>query len=222
MLERANGQFTIEGQVEDIFGGTSGVTRIARISQTCHFTGALEGDSIAELTAVLLPNGEQRIQGFQRISGKLGERAGSFVVQVSGNAAKGQPRGEWTIVPKTGTGDFIHIRGTGTFGQSAGKSGNYTLEFDLRKPRKQAERATAVEESTPAEPVASEKPAPRGRTRKNAIAEPAIEVVPASEPIAAKPPRPARARKSPPQEQQPVQLPVEPAKPPRPRRAKAA
>jgi hypothetical protein len=142
LLERVSGQFTIEGSVEDIFGGISGATRIARISQTCLFTGALQGDSIAEYTAVLPRNGDGAFQGFQRISGALGEREGTFVVCVTGEYAKGQPRGSWTIVPKSGSGDFVHIRGGGTFSQSPGKAGSYKLEFDLRKPRKARDSAS--------------------------------------------------------------------------------
>lgn len=136
MLERASGQFIIEGNVEDIFGGIEGMARIARISQTCRFSGTLEGESIAEYTAVLPRDGDSSFQGFQRISGKIGEREGSFVVGVTGDYFKSQPRGTWTIVPKSGSGDFAHIRGGGAFSQSAGKPGTYTFEFDLRKPRK--------------------------------------------------------------------------------------
>lgn len=147
MLERASGQFTIEGNVEDIFGGVSGATRIARISQTCLFTGALQGESIAEYTAVLPRESDGAFQGYQRISGALGEREGTFVVCVTGEYAKGQPRGSWTIVPKSGSGDFAHIRGSGTFSQSPGKAGSYKLEFDLRKPRR-ARDATAAAEPT--------------------------------------------------------------------------
>lgn len=155
MIERVTGHYNIEGHVEDIFGGVSGVARLARISQTCLYSGALEGESIAEYTAVLPRNGEPRFQGFQRISGKLGDREGSFVVQVSGDYTRGASRGAWSIVPKSGTDDFVHIRGSGTFTQSNGKPGSYTLEFDLRKPRRSAERNV-----TDVAPIGDEAPEP--------------------------------------------------------------
>ncbi|MCA9858383.1 MAG: DUF3224 domain-containing protein [Thermomicrobiales bacterium] len=135
MLERASGQFTIDGNVEDIFGGIAGAARIARISQTCQLRGQLEGESIAEFTAVLPPDGNGSFHGFQRISGALGEREGTFVLSVTGEIVKGQPRGSWTIVPKSGSGDFAHIRGEGRFSLPDGKPGSYELAFDLRKPR---------------------------------------------------------------------------------------
>ncbi|HET9659839.1 MAG TPA: DUF3224 domain-containing protein, partial [Thermomicrobiales bacterium] len=214
MLERASGQFTIEGNVEDIFGGISGATRIARISQTCLFTGALQGESIAEYTAVLPRNADGSFQGYQRISGTLGDREGAFVVCVTGDYAKGQPRGSWTIVPKSGSGDFVHIRGSGTFSQSPGKAGSYKLEFDLRKPRKARDAASVTEgdlvpgiDIAADEPVASqvqadatatlEEPAvskPARRSRKKQ--EPAEPVVAEVEPIAVEPkPAPRRSRK---------------------------
>ena len=145
MLERARGQYTIEGTVEDIYGGVSGAARIARISQTFLFSGALEGESVAEYTAVLPRDGNGSFQGYQRITGALGEREGTFVVCVTGEYLKGQPCGVWSIVPKSGSGDFVHIRGSGTFTQSAGKTGSYSFEFDLRKPRASRTASVAAE-----------------------------------------------------------------------------
>ena len=190
MLERAKGQFTIEGNVEEIFGGIAGAARIARISQSCRFSGELEGESMAEFTAMLPREGDGRFHGFQRISGTLGEREGTFVMSVTGEIQKGQPRGSWAIVPKSGSGDFVHIRGDGTFSLPDGKPGTYRLEFDLRKPR--AAKATtaeavavtpdvAIEEATetPAESIEAPVAAPEKRTRKPRArkAEPLAEVV---------------------------------------------
>ena len=149
MLERASGQFTIDGQVEDILGGISGAARIARISQSCQLTGQLDGESMAEFTAVLPRDGDGCFHGFQRISGTLGEREGTFVVSVSGDYRKGVPQGSWTIVPKSGTGDFVHIRGTGEFSLPNGKPGKYRLEFDLRKPRSARNAVAAPDASEP-------------------------------------------------------------------------
>jgi hypothetical protein len=218
VLERASGQFTIEGNVEDIFGGISGATRIARISQTCLFTGALQGESIAEYTAVLPRGGDGSFQGFQRISGALGEREGTFVVCVTGEYAKGQPRGSWTIVPKSGSGDFVHIRGSGTFSQSPGKAGNYKFEFDLRKPRKTRDAGAA------AEPEATEL-----IPGIDVVAE--DELTPEIEPIAAtpldetpveKPVRRPRKKAAPPEPEVVEPAALEPAVAPKRSRKKAA
>lgn len=180
MLERASGQFTIDGQVEDIHGGFGGAARIARISQTCRFSGELEGESMAEFTAVLPRESDGSFHGFQRVSGTLGEREGTFVLSVTGEIHKGQPRGSWTIVPKSGSGDFAHIRGSGTFSLPDGKPGRYQLEFDLRKPR----AAKAPVES-------AEKP----MTRPDEIVEAPVAAVETSTPIPGTPVRKPRAKK---------------------------
>lgn len=142
MLERAIGQFTIEDQVEDICGAPNDPARIAHIEHTLQFTGEFEGRGLAEYTAVLFAHGASSVLGFQRISGKLGEREGRFVVQITGDSVQGMHRGRWSIVPKSGTGDFLHIRGEGSYSRSSGKPGNYILEFDLRKPRKSRDAST--------------------------------------------------------------------------------
>lgn len=181
MLERASGQFTIDGQVEDIHGGFGGAARIARISQTCRFSGELEGESMAEFTAVLPRESDGSFHGFQRVSGTLGEREGTFVLSVTGEIHKGQPRGSWMIVPKSGSGDFAHIRGSGTFSLPDGKPGRYQLEFDLRKPR--ASKAAPVE--------SAEKP----MARPKEIVEAPVAAVETSTPAPEKPVRKPRAKK---------------------------
>jgi hypothetical protein len=218
VLERASGQFTIEGNVEDIFGGISGATRIARISQTCLFTGALQGESIAEYTAVLPREGDGSFQGFQRISGVLGEREGTFVVCVTGEYTRGQPRGSWTIVPKSGSGDFAHIRGSGTFSQSPGKTGRFQLEFDLRKPRKARDAGAAAEsgmgELIPGIDVVAEDESSRE-------IEP-IVAAPLAEPPAEKPVRRPRKKAAPPEPLVVESSAVAPAVAPKRPRKKAA
>jgi len=213
VLERAKGQFTIEGQVEDIFGGASGAARLARVSQTCVFTGTLEGESIAEYTAVFPRDGDRRFQGFQRITGKLGGREGSFVVCVTGDYPKGRSRGTWSIVPKSGTGDFTHIRGNGDFSQTAGGTGTYTLEFDLRKPRKmrvdESVSDTGAAAAEPAAPIAIEteaeqapvaratepaKPSRRRTTKSTPLASPDV---PTADPSSRRAKRPVVATETP-------------------------
>jgi len=219
VLERASGQFIIEGNVEEIFGGSNGMARIARISQSCRFNGQLEGESMAEFTAVLQRDGGGSFHGFQRISGTLGERAGSFVLSVSGEILKGQPRGSWAIVPKSGSGDFVHIRGSGIFSLPDGKPGKYQLEFDLRKPRAaptavveaadetpdvQREEAMAVSVTASDAPiVVPEKPPRKPHVRK---AKPVAEIV------AETPVKRARSRKTELAPPEPVAAAEKPAK----------
>lgn len=229
MLERASGQFEIDGQVEDILGGISGAARIARISQSCRFSGQLEGESMAEFTAVLPRESDGSFHGFQRITGTLGEREGSFVLNVSGEYHRGQPRGSWTIVPKSGSGDFVHIRGSGTFSLPDGKPGKYSLEFDLRKPRamKSAvqpetpdELAMAQDiaddpiEETPAiiEELALAAPKPMRKPRKKSVEIPA-------EPVDEIAPKGKRPRKRAPEAVTPVVIAEAPSKRARTRKA---
>ena len=215
MLERASGQFIVDGQVEDILGGISGAPRIARISQSCRFTGQLEGESMAEFTAVLPREGDGRFHGFQRVFGRLGEREGAFVLSVTGTYTDGQPRGEWTIVPKSGSGDFAHIRGGGTFSLPDGKPGRYRLDFDLRKPRVTTKRA-ALDVDAP-EPVAESETrevAPESRKRKPG----ARAAASAGGTSSAASPRPTRSRAEAPPAV-PVETVVDPPKPRRTRRS---
>ena len=229
VLERASGQFIIDGQVEDILGGISGAARIARISQSCRFSGQLEGESMAEFTAVLPREGDGSFHGFQRISGSLGEREGTFVLSVTGEIHKGQPRGSWAIVPKSGSDDFAHIRGSGTFSLPDGKPGKYQLEFDLRKPR--AAKTAAVEMADETPDVARDEvvaapdeviEAPVALVEKLARKPRARKVAPVAEVIAEAPAKRTRSRKTEPATPEPLVAAEQPAKRTRSRKVEPA
>lgn len=85
----------------------------SRATVTKTFTSGIEGTSSAEV----LVCGEAAYTAQERITGRIGERAGTFVVQhgaVTGDAAdgEGRPVSRGAVVPGSGTGELAGITGT--------------------------------------------------------------------------------------------------------------
>ena len=135
MASHAKGTFQVTSWVEEKYGGPQGTARLVRVNSSRDFEGDIEGES--EVEYVMIYSGDKPVSftGFERVVGKIGEREGSFVLQVDGTYSGGNPSASWTIVSGTGTGELQHLRGEGTFGPNKNNTVPFTLNYDVRKPR---------------------------------------------------------------------------------------
>lgn len=66
-----------------------------------------------------------------QISGRLGDREGSFAVATRGTYDGEWLRSSWTIVADSGTGGLAGITGTGEMETRPGHAGVYSLDVEL-------------------------------------------------------------------------------------------
>jgi hypothetical protein len=96
---------------------------LARITVRKHFTGPLEGESVAEL----LVCAEAGYVANERVSGRLDGRTGTFVLQHGGtDAGDGAPFQFGNVVPGSGTGELAGLGGTVHMDHEG-----YTLDYEL-------------------------------------------------------------------------------------------
>ena len=119
----ASAPFTNDRYDEEPYAETEG-TELSRVHISRTFTGDLEGDSTAELMIAKSEGGGGYV-GHDRITGTLGSKSGSFVLQHGGIMGPEGVSNTGTIVPGTGTGDLEGISGDGTM--LADDEGNHTL-----------------------------------------------------------------------------------------------
>ncbi len=98
-----------------------------RISET--FTGNLDGESTARSLQALRDDRSADFVSMQRFSGKLGTRAGTFVLQGRGSVENGKIKATWFVIPRSGTEDFSGLRGEGGFEGDFGKGSDATLDY---------------------------------------------------------------------------------------------
>ena len=65
----------------------------------------------------------------ERVSGTIGGRSGSFLLQDAGTLADGIVSGEWFVDPARVPGELAGLRGTGGFRANLGEDAEITLEY---------------------------------------------------------------------------------------------
>ena len=132
MTESAKGTFTIDGWDQETFDEAEGAT-LAQATVTKTFTGDLAGTSSTRiLMCTTQVETSAAYVGFERFSGTVGGRAGTFVLHHSATAdADAGQALHWAIVPDSGTGDLRTIRGTGQITVDPDGGHTYTLEYTM-------------------------------------------------------------------------------------------
>lgn len=130
-MPTARGWFAITSFNEDAYEQRGGGAKLTHASGDQTFSGDIEGDGSVHWLMSYRPDGTARYVGLQRITGELGGRSGSFVIEATGDFDGASSRGSWSVVPATGTGDLTGISGTGTFDAPGGPKATYELEYEL-------------------------------------------------------------------------------------------
>ena len=130
VAEHAAGAFDVKVEAQGEADKGDGST-LARYSLDKQYHGDLEGTSKGTmLTAGTEVKGSAGYVAFERISGTLKGRSGSFVLQHSGTMARGELQQSITVVPDSGAGQLAGIAGKMTIIIAAGKH-SYEFEYSL-------------------------------------------------------------------------------------------
>lgn len=76
-------------------------------------------------------DGSATFVGLERISGRIGGRSGTFVLQRLGVFEGGQAKESYSVVPGSATGELRGLRGAGSSTVGHGTEHPFTLDYDL-------------------------------------------------------------------------------------------
>jgi hypothetical protein len=131
-LTHATATFETSGWKEELVTQLEGDSKLTRVSTASIYAGDLEGRSEIEYLLYYIDAGTCPYIGFERFTGKLGGRSGSFVLQHDARYADGTATSRWTVVAGSGTGELHGLRGSGGFaGQHGVKTTTATLDYDF-------------------------------------------------------------------------------------------
>ena len=132
MTAHALGSFEIKSWNEDQYSELPDGGKLTRASVTQEFTGDIEGAGDVEWLMCYRSDGTANIVGLQHFDGRIGDRTGSCVLQMTGTFDGSEARGNWFVVAGSGSGELGGIRGEGgmvaPLGQSAAA---ITLDYDF-------------------------------------------------------------------------------------------
>ena len=105
--------------------------KTTRVTVTKTFAGAIEGEGTLEYVMFYRADGTASFVGLELVVGRLGERSGSFVLEHTGSFEGAVARATWRVVPGSGTGDLVGLKGTGGFASAHAESYPMTLEYEF-------------------------------------------------------------------------------------------
>jgi hypothetical protein len=104
--------------------------KLTKASVRYAITGDIEGESASESLMCYAPDGTATYVGLDRVVGRIGDRSGSFVLQVSGTYDGTAARATLSVVPGSGTGALAGLRGTSSM-VATHQNVPVTFEFGL-------------------------------------------------------------------------------------------
>ena len=129
MPTRANSKFEVKSWNEKPYRDEPKLT-LASVKKVFH--GDLEGESTIEYLMAYTPDGAASFVGIEYVSGTLGGRAGSFVLQHSGTDDGHQTTSHWFVVPGSGAAGLSGLSGQGAGAISRDQPAyDFALDYEL-------------------------------------------------------------------------------------------
>ena len=124
----AEAQIAVQNSEAKPYDQTAGPA-LMEVSLNETFTGDIDGESSVRALQIKHSDKSANLLSLQRFIGKLGERQGTFVLQGSETVENGKINAKWHVVPGSGTGDLVGLRGEGGFEGDFGKGSTGTLDY---------------------------------------------------------------------------------------------
>ncbi len=132
MTQQARGPFDVKLAPQKADNPQAEGAGLGRMSIDKQFQGELEATSQGEMLAfrTAIPNSAGYV-AIERVSGKLGGRSGSFVLQHSSTMNRGVALQNVSVVPDSGTDELKGLAGTMTIVIADGGKHSYEFEYSL-------------------------------------------------------------------------------------------
>ena len=102
---------------------------LVEIHVTETFSGDIEGEGVVRFLQAVRPDGSASFVGIERVTGSIGGRQGSFLLQDAGTLEGTTVKGDWFVIPGSGTGELAGLRGEGGFEAQLGEHASVTLDY---------------------------------------------------------------------------------------------
>ena len=129
MIETAAATFQIKKREETTFSEVHCGPKLTKGSFVLTYQGDLQGEGILEELRVHFTEKRVAIYGLQRVTGQLGQLAGSFVLKHTGRFMNGIILSKLTVVPGSGTGSLKGLRGEINLKTGPGSEFPFTFEY---------------------------------------------------------------------------------------------
>lgn len=131
MGERATATFEVRAWEEKPYDEALGGVKLTRARVSKAYHGDIEGEGNLEYLMVYRDGGSATFVGMERVTGRIGSRAGGFVLKHTGSFESGTATVNVAVVPGSGTGDLQGLRGEGHFAAKHEQRHTMTLDYSI-------------------------------------------------------------------------------------------
>lgn len=126
---RANAVITVRKYEPAAYEEPAEGPALARIHVEESFSGDISGDGVVEFLQAAGADGPASFVGIERVTGTVGGRAGTFLLQDAGTVQDNIVSGDWFVIPGSGTGGLAGLRGEGGFRANLGEGAQVHLDY---------------------------------------------------------------------------------------------
>ncbi|MEC5396658.1 DUF3224 domain-containing protein [Uliginosibacterium sp. H1] len=130
--QEATSIFQVASWEESPFGEADCPARLARVQATHIYQGDFSGEGHAEYLIAYKPDGTASFVGIEHITGEMGNRSGSFVIEHIGSFVGERACSKWVILTGSGSGQLASLSGDGSSLAGDGKPATATMRYELR------------------------------------------------------------------------------------------
>lgn len=126
---RANATTTVQTYQPVAYDTPAEGPTLSRLHVEETFAGDIEASNVVEFLLSAMADGSASFVGFGRVNGTVGGKRGTFLLQETGRIEGNKVSGEWFVVPGSGTGDLVGLRGAGGFLADLGQGATTHLDY---------------------------------------------------------------------------------------------
>ena len=115
-MMQATGSFEVKNWNEQPYSELAGQPKLTRAEVVYGYHGGFEGEGKITYLMCYSSNAIAYFIGYEQVTGRLGNRSGSFVLQHVGTYEAGAVKDSITVVPGSATGDLSGLQGSGSCG----------------------------------------------------------------------------------------------------------
>jgi hypothetical protein len=131
VLMKARGSFELASWKEETYEDLGGGAKLTRASVTQTFEGDVAGAGAVEWLMAYRDDGTARFLGLQRVTGSIGDRRGSFVLETIGEFDGRVATWKGSVVRGTSTEDLRGLSGQAEFGAPHGSTASFDLDYSF-------------------------------------------------------------------------------------------
>lgn len=131
MKQSANARFAIKSWDENAYSEGQNQPKLTRARVIKTYTGDIEGEGQVEYLMMYRSDGTAAFVGLERVVGRIGDKAGSFVLQRTGIFEGGQAKESYSVIAGSATGDLQGLLADGNSSVGHGMEHPFVLSYEL-------------------------------------------------------------------------------------------